>query len=941
MENQKESDITLQMSMRHQNGGVRNESLTRKQWEKIESCPSSFRVLEGLKNIIDFNKAVEQQIYKTWEMFPSAKKAEFGTNLEVYKTSINKKLEIFKSSGVSTLDSSWSKILEQYVKMNKIQTLGSVTDCLTGLNKDNKDKLEKYFWYKIKEILGLLRGETKIEDPTLAKGKTKVTLSGALKLQYPRVIKKLESFELLTTIESDKYQNCISVKLRELSETVHNYKISIEIDVMINTFLSNWDKPEERTENIFNFIEGCKKFKKHPIISELNGFALRLRSKLIPQDGQKTINMNKRKIKIELEENAKLIIKAFISIRDLLETIDKEWLKEDIYGLVNYIISDIKHNLFSVLLKNEFLIKSTIKQKINLFSGQKKVCDIVRSDDPYLICLSLTQAEGKTTLASLLHQASGKKIIYCCIVDEVYMNVAQESYFLNTPPVMVSGGAGKYRVIPSFKIHRNSFSSDDEEANIYEYMSMLNSRANKPNMFIVDLKSLDWFLEVIREQSDEYLLFIDEPTMYSDVPGHKIPELMGGHIFKNLLRHTILSSATLPKMEFMQPVIEHWLETWECEEKHIHEISASGTNNSLSIICSETGRMYLPHFKCKSKTEFVRFIEDDFEGRPIFRKSYTGPAVYEMIKLMKKLEIEFIEPKDFFDLNTITLATIRTYAKHLLERISEKDEEIIINFCSQTYDVGLDPLVDIDTAITTYSGKLPGLTLMAVDEPKTVGVRMVAPLAGSMDLKNICKQMDRAEVVEEKKARSMEKMKREERTEVEERDRDRVLTMYIKEEDIIHSRRHLSKYCVSDLPSFHHRFFRYSPSDSMIKDVCQLPNFEWEKQGLLSGVVHTDIDKSSNYYEMVSPLILQGKVPFVLVDNDYTYGVHSAASNAIVTPEFVAGHSQGTLEQYVNRIGRSEECGNGNVFMPISGIEKLFGEADNMEGLILREHFLS
>jgi hypothetical protein len=638
-------------------------------------------------------------------------------------------------------------------------------------------------------------------------------------------------------------------------------------------------------------------------------------------------------------------MKSFIVIRDLLETIEQEWLKTDILHLINMIIGNVKNNLFSVLLKNEFLLKSTIKQKISLFPGQKKACNIIRKlkhvdSEPMGMFLSLTQAEGKTTLSSLLHLASNKKIIYCCVIEEVYMNVAQESYFLGVPPVMVSGGAGKYRIIPSFKIHRKSFTTEDKKANIVEYMRVLEQSECKPNMFIVDLRSLEWFLDIIKENSDNYILCIDEPTIYCDVEGHEIPKLIGQKVLRNLPRNFILSSATNPKMEHMEPVIQKWMEEHGANRHNIHEVSASGTNNSISIICSETGRMQLPHNKCRTKEEFIRFIQEDFStGRPIFRKTYTGPAVCEMLKLMKKLGIKFTEPKEFFDLFTINLVKVREYAKYLLETVAQEDEALIIEFCRETFDMGYEPLVDIDSVITSYSGKLPGLTLMAVENPKVDGYRMLRPLVEGIDLRNIARHIDKEKVKQEKRERTMERLTKEQREEFEDIEMDKSIVSYIEKSSIIQSRSHLEKWCPEDVMKFPGRFMRYEPSLTTVEKVCGLPNFEWEKQGILIGLIHTDVDKSSNYYGMVSPMILHGHVPFVVVDNDYTYGVHSAASNAIVTHEFIETHSQGTIEQYVNRVGRSDECGNGNVFMTQSGIIKLFGTYDYVEAKVLIDYF--
>lgn len=602
------------------------------------------------------------------------------------------------------------------------------------------------------------------------------------------------------------------------------------------------------------------------------------------------------------------------TIPDLFETlmvvrkiqiVPHDFVKAHLDDFVAKILAKYNEKLWDHALQHEFTISKPLT--MDLYGPQRRFVECIRSG-PAFIELATPPNSGKTFLAGALPSFSKSCIIFCCTIPSVYLHVARLWYFQNCWPTFVYG---QRKIEPNFKISRETWDPSRSKTFLQYRATVLKDA----RVFVVDLNLCRWFMEELNEPTA--ILFIDEVTVGLDgceAFAHA-PRMLCDVLRSPKLPSTvILSSATLPKSQYLDAFFDHF----NGIHKHAPRIRIDTPvlTSSISLIESETGKILVPH----------DFVADIDQNDPVWLKAYSGPVVAAM---RRSTSITFEQAGVPVALESFCLQQIRRYAWFLLDngiRPSMKSASPLF------------PAMDIDRLATTLSQFVPGQTLIVSLNPADVAKRIMMPLIRNRRLKDLEGVLASQKAREDAVAALEDKIKNpEERAEFVAAQEHTPGMSFVPPEDIIHSAEHLRKY--GSLKNFPASFLRGQPTPWHVRRLLRATATEGEKHMLLAGCVYLDqrmlTDSTSEIIDLYENAVDE-KVPIVSVDALFTYGRNSPASAVVIPDEFATTASRNTLVQYLNRVCRSSSnAHNGKAFLGKVAIAKLFSDDNDYEGKVL------
>jgi hypothetical protein len=205
------------------------------------------------------------------------------------------------------------------------------------------------------------------------------------------------------------------------------------------------------------------------------------------------------------------------------------------------------------------------------------------------------------------------------------------------------------------------------------------------NLIITDYSTADLLLR----KSKNYILFIDEPTNKADEKNGNLLKSFS-RLFRIAPPNLILSSATLPSMEDMQP-FQHYF-------KYINYPSALITNITAgySFIGCQINDFYLnpyiPHHSCKNKKELFSVYQNIFDD-PLLSRCYNSFIMVDLYEKMKncfndfnldnKLKSKLPDIKAYFlNIENLKYSKVVDMCKTLLLILIESEnDELIKKIC--------------------------------------------------------------------------------------------------------------------------------------------------------------------------------------------------------------------------------------------------------------------
>lgn len=190
---------------------------------------------------------------------------------------------------------------------------------------------------------------------------------------------------------------------------------------------------------------------------------------------------------------------------------------------------------------------------------------------------------------------------------------------------------------------------------------------------IVIVSDLDSAIELLK-RSQEYILFLDEPTNGADQKNNPITTAVANLLLFSPPK-TILSSATLPDEKEITDITDYF--------KKLHagaEIINIYSKESLigCEIRDQTGITVLPHNNIKSCAELKNIIEK-LRILPFIDRLYTAPVVYKMKNIMSQNGVNTIDLEQYFsDIANLSQSNIQKVAMTMLEDCVNMNSDTLV-----------------------------------------------------------------------------------------------------------------------------------------------------------------------------------------------------------------------------------------------------------------------
>jgi hypothetical protein len=341
------------------------------------------------------------------------------------------------------------------------------------------------------------------------------------------------------------------------------------------------------------------------------------------------------KEKIENQEDLDVIFISHITRKPAIfsETClkDFEEILQDMKITVEYNPIEILTKYPKLLNYNVFTERYYKLKVIEAFDHQLQVLELLRNSfedfntnlkiKANLIYLKTSIGSGKTTLAiaiaSLINNIRNitkiqeYSLIFACSIDIVREYVGRMAYNSGISFAIASSRFSEVKIINSFSCR--------EVKNV--------------NLIITDYPTADLLLS----KSKNYILFIDEPTNKADEKDSKLLKSFS-QLFRKAPPNLILSSATLPSIEEMQPFQNYF--------KYLNYPTALITNITAgySFIGCQINDFYLnpyiPHHSCTNKNELFSVFQNIFDD-PLLSRCYNSFIMVDLYEKMNKYFNEF------------------------------------------------------------------------------------------------------------------------------------------------------------------------------------------------------------------------------------------------------------------------------------------------------------
>lgn len=558
------------------------------------------------------------------------------------------------------------------------------------------------------------------------------------------------------------------------------------------------------------------------------------------------------------------------------------------------------------------------------YDSQVKLMDALKKHDKCLYLYSAMIGSGKTTFSVALikfverlrarnkksSKYKGLQVLFACSVEPVRHQVSRIAYNMDFPFAVAtidqrmgestSGGGQKDTFARGGERSPGGRSSGGKDT--VRVINNYNCKYDENRLLIIaDLNST---IELLK-MSQNYILFLDEPTVGADQPNHPITRSVA-KVMLIAPERTILSSATLPKEEEILPIVEYF--------KNRHGSKGTGTGAQIVNIRSKeamvgcemitySGATITPHNNCTSSLNLANIV-DRIKKTAFVDRLYTAPVLYRLVERMKLAGIkEVIDLEEHFsDITKLSQNEIQKVAITILEYLQNlNNDELVVEVCKPLSNT---TKYDIDRIFTSDAHKFLGSCLVTVNNPLKFAYEKSQQLLKNLDFNRLIKKYTKEQSiydVKRDKLKSVKNEKERSRKEQELNEFDRPILKipdYIK----INTPDHIKLYATGveiDKKLVQQIIKTEIPLDFNITD--------WMYLLLFAGVgVYSPSDDSidKRYTDLILNFASEGKLSFLIADDHISYGANYPFSHVIITDEVANNHSLLTIFQLSGRAGR-------------------------------------
>ena len=283
---------------------------------------------------------------------------------------------------------------------------------------------------------------------------------------------------------------------------------------------------------------------------------------------------------------------------------------------------------------------------IRLYGHQKDLfAHVQREKQGALIYYAAPTGTGKTV--SPIGLLCGHKVIFVCAVRHIGLALAKRAISVGKG-VAFAFGCEK---LEDVRLHYGAATEFTTNLRTGGIQNVNNLRGEKVELMISDLKSFKIAMEyqLIHSTREENIVYWDEPTISLDKEDHDCHQLISSFWETNSIPTVVLSSATLPSDDVLDPVSRSFLETYP--NGRIHSVRNHECARSIPIV-TRSGHVVLPHTIAPDRVR-LREVVERLQSNPTLLRYIDVQAVADYLLEMQvdlpceplELSAEFVKLK--------------------------------------------------------------------------------------------------------------------------------------------------------------------------------------------------------------------------------------------------------------------------------------------------------
>jgi hypothetical protein len=575
-------------------------------------------------------------------------------------------------------------------------------------------------------------------------------------------------------------------------------------------------------------------------------------------------------------------------------------------------IREMTWNAVELLEKNKYVkYRDTV-----LYEHQKQLFTISKQDGPKLILYVAPTGTGKTV--SPIGLSEKYKVIFVCAAKHVGMALMKACVSLGKPCAVAFGCKDQIDI----RLHNSAAVDCIRDRRSGAIRKVDNANGSKVEIIISDIQSYLHAMEyMLKFNSVETLLkYWDEPTITMDEETHPLHEIISKNWRENKIPTIVLSSATLPKIDYTL-----------LTKSPVYKIYTYESNKTIQVI-SPDNHIVLPHHYCKTKDELMCCIEH-IEQNLILLKYIDLGAVLSFLK-----EVPFTKMED------ITITAIKMHYLTVLKTDFIVDERIqvpsTIKLCSDdAWTCSYGPTIYVANDVR----KIASYCLKTAAIPENIFNELMKNLAYN---NLIAEKMGKLEKDMADKNKDDEKEKKMADNRVNE-DVKRIQTEITQLQSSIkpitlpdvfipNKYDHLKRYGKLDKLSI---AFTSDMETSILEKILSVEVDTAWKVLIMMGIAVFSTDVPPKYLEIVKELTAKQKLYAIFATTDFIFGTNYQFANLYVGKDLAGKLTQEKLIQTAGRVGRGAQVPYSIRLRDESFIHTLFMPQTNHEGITMQRLF--
>lgn len=608
-------------------------------------------------------------------------------------------------------------------------------------------------------------------------------------------------------------------------------------------------------------------------------------------------------LKILINYNVEYKNKTFIKrIIGILESVKQDVVIIDLVSIASDII---EHNAYLLKYADE-----------KLYEHQKKLFSLVKHHNPKFIQYIAPTGTGKTM--SPLGLSEGHKIIFVCAARHVGLALAKAAISINKK-VAFAFGCGDAEDI---RLHYSAAKDYIKNRRTGAIGKVDNTVGERVEIMISDIKSyIPAMLYMLAfNKKEDIILYWDEPTITLDYKEHEFHDIIKRNWRDNLIPNIVLSSATLPQPEDMQPTIQDFRAKFINGENHA--IISYDCKKTIPLI-DKNGYVAMPHLISNNYEEIVGIAKHCEKYKTLMRYIDLQEAVkfiFCVNSLNGLISNRYSSESVFTSFETVTMETIKmNYIKilghikpEIWPKIIEKYKRKIVHpstihiVTKDAYTLTDGPTIFLANDINKIAkfclqqAEIPKLIIKNISEAMIFNSVITSKISVLQKTYEDGTKKDETKEKKISEGRVSSDMKRL-LTQIDEI-KACVKTVALDPRFIPNTSEHLERFDNINK----NKAFACEISENIVEEIMLIDDVEdsW-KLLLLMGIGVFATHKSIKYTEIMKKLAQQQKLYVIIASSDYIYGTNYQFCHSYLSKDLL-DMTQEKCIQAMGRVGRNK-----------------------------------